>query len=87
MNNLESRLRRLEALASRSTLSPGVSIIAPSGGAWALNFGLGGAKPGSGKNLSSTHASTEAAETAYNMLLTRYPAGRDAEPVLICIDV
>ena len=84
---IETRLARLEARVTRSTLSPCVSVIAPSGEAWRLDFGLVGAKPGSGKNLSSTHASTEAAETAYNMLLTRYPAGRDAEPVLIICDV
>ena len=83
MMNLESRLQRLERRVTRSTLSPGVSLIYPSGGAWALNFGLNGG----GKNLSSTHASVVAAENAYNKLLSRYPAGRDAEPVLIICDV
>ena len=82
---IESRLTRLEALASHSALAPSVSIIAPSDGSWALNFGLVGAKPGSGKNLSSTHASVEAAEAAYNMLLTRYPATADS--VVIVVDV
>lgn len=84
---IETRLARLEARVTRSTLVPAVSVIAPVGSGWRLDFGLVGAKPGSGKNLSSAHASTEAAETAYNMLLTRYPAGRDTESVLIVLDV
>lgn len=82
-----TRLERLESRVTRPALSPGVSIIAPSGEAWRLNFGLVGAKPDSGRTLNSEHSSEVEAEASYNKLLTRYPAGRDAESVLICIDV
>lgn len=87
MKSILTRLERAERLVMQTAFSPAVSLIYPSGGSWALSFGLSGAYSGNGRTLNSEHSSEAEAEASYNKLLTRYPAGRDAEPVLIICDV
>ena len=87
MKSVLGRLERAERLVKQTTLAPEVSIIWETMDGWRLDFRLGNGKPGGGRTVSSTHASVETAETAYNMLLTRYPEGRNTESVLIVMDV
>ena len=80
-----SRLERLEALASRQSLVPTVSVLTMESGAHKLIFGLWSGKPGSGRTVTSYHDTEGAALDKYNKLLERYPAR--PEPALIVIDV
>ena len=80
--NLESRLQRLERRVTRSTLSPGVSIIAPSGGSWALSFGLSNGKNGGGRTLTTYHDTEDEALARFDELISRH-GGADVPVVIV----
>lgn len=76
-----TRLERAERLVMQTAFSPAVSLIYPSGGTWRLDFGLSGAKPGSGRTLNSEHSSMDAARLAYDALCQKYG---DSGTLIIC---